>query len=119
MNQEVRIMVNYKGKKRDLENTRNEPMKNKVIKLLVIWEILICTSNSSLDSIYAQSAMTNVSARHCTNLNGKWQVIIDPTGAGDWRQVWQEKNLKKRPILLSIHLKEGPRLMCREILILR
>src|ERR1035437_9713946 len=110
MNQEVRIMVNYKGKKRGLENTRNEPMKNKIIKLLVIWEILIYTSNSSLDSIYAQSAMTNVSARHCTILNGKWQVIIDPTGAGDWRQVWQEKKPEKKTDFIEYSFEGGPSL---------
>ena len=110
MNQEVRIMVNYKGKKRGLENTRNEPMKNKIIKLFVIWEILIYTSNSSLDSIYAQSAMTNVSARHCTNLNGKWQVIIDPTGAGDWRQVWQEKKPEKKTDFIEYSFEGGPSL---------
>ena len=35
--------------------------------------------------------MINISGRNTTLLNGQWQAIIDPTGIGDWRQVWKEK----------------------------
>jgi beta-glucuronidase len=48
------------------------------------------------DSVNAQTAMVNVQSRTKTSLNGDWQVILDPTGAGDWKQVWQEKKRKRR-----------------------
>jgi beta-glucuronidase len=35
--------------------------------------------------------MVNVKSRILTSLNGNWQVILDPTGIGDWKQVWQER----------------------------
>jgi beta-glucuronidase len=83
-------------------------MKNKVTKLLAIWGVLTFSSLSSFNSIFAQSAMTNVQARHCINLNGKWQVIIDPTGAGDWRQVWQEKKPEKKTDFIEYSFEGGP-----------
>jgi len=46
-------------------------------------------------NVSAQSAMTNVSSRNTISLNGEWNVIIDPTGTGDWRQVWTER----KPVL--------------------
>jgi beta-glucuronidase len=52
--------------------------------------------------------MINVSARHCTNLNGKWQVIIDPAGAGDWRQVWKEKKPEKKTDFFEYSFEGGP-----------
>ena len=63
--------------------------------------------------------MINTSARNCTNLNGKWQVIIDPTGIGNWRQVWKENVPVKKTDFVYIRLKAGPPSMCREILILK
>jgi len=83
-------------------------MKNRLIVLPVIWGVLIYSSISGFNSIYAQSAMNNVSARHCTNLNGKWQIIIDPTGSGDWRQVWQEKKPEKRTDFIEYSFEGGP-----------
>jgi beta-glucuronidase len=52
--------------------------------------------------------MINVSARHCTNLNGKWQVIIDPAGAGDWRQVWKERKPEKKTDFFEYSFEGGP-----------
>jgi beta-glucuronidase len=52
--------------------------------------------------------MINVSARHCTNLNGKWQVIIDPASAGDWRQVWKEKKPEKKTDFFEYSFEGGP-----------
>ena len=37
--------------------------------------------------VYAQSAMINVDARETISLDGDWQAIIDPGGAGDWRRI--------------------------------
>jgi len=44
----------------------------------------------------AQTAMINVQSRKLTSLNGKWNVIIDPTSAGDNMQVWLEKKPQKK-----------------------
>ncbi len=51
----------------------------------------MCNAITRSGSVFSQSAMADISARHCTSLDGKWQIIIDPTGAGDWRKVWQER----------------------------
>ena len=76
--------------------------------MLLALGVLIYSSISDLNSVYAQSAMINVSARHCTNLNGKWQVIIDPAGAGDWRQVWKEKKPEKKTDFFEYSFEGGP-----------
>jgi beta-glucuronidase len=52
--------------------------------------------------------MINVTARHCTNLNGRWQVIIDPTGIGNWRQVWLEKKPVKKTDFFEYSFEGGP-----------
>jgi beta-glucuronidase len=83
-------------------------MKNKAIISRVIWAVLICCSITGFNSINAQSAMINVSARHCTSLNGKWQAIIDPSGAGDWRQVWQERKPEKKTDFVEYSFEGGP-----------
>ena len=76
--------------------------------MLLALGVLIYSSISDFNSVYAQSAMINVSARHCTNLNGKWQVIIDPAGAGDWRQVWMEKKPEKKTDFFEYSFEGGP-----------
>ena len=83
-------------------------MKKKVIAMLLALGVLIYSSISDFNSVYAQSAMINVSARHCTNLNGKWQVIIDPAGAGDWRQVWKERKPEKKTDFFEYSFEGGP-----------
>jgi beta-glucuronidase len=83
-------------------------MKKKAIAMLLALGVLIYSSISDFNSVYAQSAMINVSARHCTNLNGKWQVIIDPAGAGDWRQVWKEKKPEKKTDFFEYSFEGGP-----------
>jgi beta-glucuronidase len=46
--------------------------------------------------IHAQSAMINVDGRRTISLNGDWQAIIDPAGAGDSRKIWEEKKPVKK-----------------------
>jgi len=46
--------------------------------------------------VHAQTAMINADARKTISLNGDWQVIIDPAGAGDWRKIWEEKKPVKK-----------------------
>ncbi|MCF8359084.1 MAG: beta-glucuronidase [Prolixibacteraceae bacterium] len=45
---------------------------------------------------WGQTAMINPQARNSVSLNGKWNVIVDPTGIGEWRQVWLEKKPEKK-----------------------
>jgi beta-glucuronidase len=68
-------------------------MNKKRIVFLLICANLIFTN---YDSVFAQIAITNVSGRKCTSLNGKWKVIIDPIDIGNWRQVWLEKKPEKK-----------------------
>jgi beta-glucuronidase len=49
-----------------------------------------------IDVVSAQSAMINLQLRKVTSLNGKWNVLPDPAGAGEWKQVWLEKKPQKK-----------------------
>ena len=40
--------------------------------------------------------MINIEGRKTNSLNGPWDVIIDPAGVGDWRQIWLEKKPQKK-----------------------
>ncbi|HRZ97536.1 MAG TPA: glycoside hydrolase family 2 TIM barrel-domain containing protein [Paludibacter sp.] len=59
-------------------------------------------------SLLAQTAMINVSSRNKTSLNGQWQVILDPAGAGDWKQVWQEKKPQIKTDFVEYSFDGGP-----------
>jgi len=69
---------------------------------------IILTSFCDYNSVSAQSAMMNVMARKCSTLNGKWQVIIDPTGVGEWRQVWKERKPEKKTDFFEYSFEGGP-----------
>jgi beta-glucuronidase len=85
-------------------------MKNKVVFLLIIWALFNYADIISFSALNAQSAMINVSARHCIDLDGRWQIIIDPTGSGDWRKVWQEKKPEKKTDFIEYSFEGGPTL---------
>ena len=55
-----------------------------------------------------QTAMINSQSRHFTSLNGDWNVIIDPTGLGDWRQVWLEKKPEKKTDFVEYSFEGAP-----------
>ncbi|WP_461631453.1 glycoside hydrolase family 2 protein [Labilibaculum euxinus] len=81
--------------------------RNKIVfkkKILVALIILFC------NYLQAQTAMVNVQSRNLTSLSGKWKVIIDPTGIGDWRQVWQEKKPQKKTDFVEYSFEGGPEL---------
>lgn len=61
-------------------------------------------------NLHAQTAMMNVGARNTTSLNGKWTVIIDPGGAGDYKQVWEEKKPQKKTDFIEYSFEGGPEL---------
>jgi beta-glucuronidase len=61
-------------------------------------------------NIYAQSAMINAQARNTTSLNGKWTVILDPTGGGDWKKVWEERKPQSKTDFVEYSFDGGPEL---------
>ena len=63
-----------------------------------------------LINVKGQTAMVNSQARNFTSLNGKWKVIIDPTGIGDWRQVWQDKKPQRKTDFVEYSFEGGPEL---------
>ena len=65
-------------------------------------------------SLYAQEAMINVDARKTICLNGAWDVILDPAGVGDWRQIWMEKKPEKKSDFIEYGFEGGPPFMYRE-----
>jgi len=60
--------------------------------------------------LQAQTAMVNVESRHLSSLNGQWQVILDPTRIGEWKQVWQEKKSKTKTDFVEYSFDGGPML---------
>ena len=58
----------------------------------------------------AQTAMINIQSRNTTSLNGDWNVIPDPTGIGEWRQVWQEKKPRLKTDFVEYSFEGGPKL---------
>ncbi|MBN1950987.1 MAG: beta galactosidase jelly roll domain-containing protein [Bacteroidales bacterium] len=60
------------------------------------WAVIFFTALIFLDSSIAQTAMINVESRNLKSLNGNWNALIDPTGIGEWRQVWLEKTPEKK-----------------------
>jgi beta-glucuronidase len=61
---------------------------------LIVFALIIFLITSV--HVRAQSAMINADARKTISLDGDWQVIIDPAGAGDWRRIWEEKKPAKK-----------------------
>ncbi len=57
-----------------------------------------------------ETSMINPYSRDYISLNGKWNVIIDPTGTGEWRQVWLEKKAEKKTDFFEYSFDGGPTL---------
>ena len=83
-------------------------MKEPVLKPSAALLTLILATFFNVYVLHAQSAMTNVYGRKTTNLNGEWKAIIDPTGIGDWRQVWTEKKPEKKTDFIEYSFDGGP-----------
>ncbi len=58
----------------------------------------------------AQTAMVNIQSRHLTSLNGKWKVLVDPGGIGDWRKFWIEPNPEKKTDFFEYSFNGAPEL---------
>jgi beta-glucuronidase len=83
-------------------------MKKMSRAIQCIFLYLIIFSLRSFNPLMAQSAMINVDARKTISLNGEWEVILDPTGAGDWRRVWEERKPQKKTDFVEYSFEGGP-----------
>ncbi len=63
-----------------------------------------------VEGAHARKAMINVQSRNTKSLNGYWTVIIDPTGAGDPKQLWQEKRPQQKTDFMEYSFDGGPEL---------
>ena len=70
-----------------------------------------------LSHAHAQLAMTNVYGRDAVSLNGQWNAIVDPTGIGDWRQVWEERKPEKKTDFFEYSFEGGLCYLCPGVLI--
>lgn len=61
-----------------------------------------------INGVSAQTAMTNIESRETVSLNGNWNVIIDPTGIGEWRQVWLEQKPQRKTDFFEYSFENGP-----------
>jgi beta-glucuronidase len=68
-------------------------MKEIKFKLKLLLMVLIFGFWTNITT--GQTAMINIQSRNTTSLNGDWNVILDPTDIGEWRQIW----LEKKPLL--------------------
>jgi beta-glucuronidase len=82
----------------------------KKVKISIVKKLTLAFLSVHLlvPSLIAQTAMVNVQSRNLTSLNGNWQVILDPTGAGDSKQVWLEKKPKKKTDFFEYSFDGGP-----------
>jgi beta-glucuronidase len=75
------------------------------------WFLPVTIATLCADLACGQSAMINIQARNTRSLNGEWKVILDPTGVGDWRQVWLEKKPQTDTDFIEYSFEGGPTLM--------
>lgn len=69
---------------------------------------VLLTATVLTSNLLAQTAMINIDNRNITSLNGSWQVILDPYGAGDYRQVWQERKPQSKTEFVEYSFDRGP-----------
>jgi beta-glucuronidase len=80
-------------------------MVSRTFSVFIILSLLV-----NAFTLSSQVAMTNVYSRNYASLNGKWQTIIDPTGIGNWREVWKEKKPEKKTDFFEYSFEGGPQL---------
>lgn len=72
------------------------------------WVLTIMASIILVNVSTAQRAMMNPASRQLACLNGKWNVIIDPTGNGEWRRVWLEEKPQRKTDFFEYSFDQGP-----------
>ncbi len=81
-------------------------MKN----ILNEWTLTFLITFLLTNVLCGQTAMINTSSRDLISLNGEWNAIIDPTGIGEWRQVWLEEQPEKKTDFFEYSFEGGPTL---------
>jgi len=82
----------------------------RITSLILLFTVFLMCISGNFNPLRGQSAMINVDARKSISLNGIWEVIPDPTGAGDYRQVWLEKKPVKKTDFVEYSFEGGPTL---------
>jgi len=85
-------------------------MENHKKAFLKEWILTSLSIFLFINILIGQTAMINPHSRNLTTLNGDWKVIIDPTGSGDWKQVWLEKKPQKKTDFFEYSFEGGPEL---------
>ena len=83
-------------------------MKMQIISIMKKVTLAFLSVVLLVGSMSAQTSMVNVVGRNTTSLNGNWQVIPDPAGGGDYRQVWLEKKPQKKTDFFEYSFEGGP-----------
>lgn len=85
-------------------------MYKNLLKVSLSSGLVILSFIIKMTDVSGQSAMINALSRNYESLNGKWKAIIDPTGIGEWRQVWLEKKPEKKTDFFEYSFDGGPEL---------
>lgn len=85
-------------------------MRRQIKMMLKVWAISTIFIALPLQYSSGQIAMINTHSRDGVSLNGEWQAIIDPTGIGEWREVWLEKEPEKKTDFVEYSFEGGPTL---------
>lgn len=72
------------------------------------WTLMVLFILGNIDASTGQTAMVNVQARETISLNGEWNAIIDPSGSGDYRQVWLDKKPQLKTDFFEYSFEGGP-----------
>jgi beta-glucuronidase len=79
-------------------------MRKTIILLLLIFDLPLFCNLCAL----GQTAMMNVTARHITSLNGKWQAIVDPFESGKWKQIWKDRKPEEKTDFVEYSFNGSP-----------
>jgi len=85
---------------------------NNGIKIILFkaWIWIVLSTLLLAGTAHAQTAMINAQSRNPISLNGEWNAILDPTGIGEWRQIWLEKKPGLKTDFVEYSFEGGPRL---------
>ena len=72
------------------------------------WTLMVLYILGNIDASTGQTAMVNVQARETISLSGEWNAIIDPSGSGDYRQVWLDKKPQLKTDFFEYSFEGGP-----------
>ena len=87
-------------------NTGPSVLLNSFTRRILIVFLIYNLGNINISA--AQSAMTNINARKTISLDGGWQAILDPAGAGDWLRIWEDRKPIQKTDFVEYSFEDGP-----------